>query len=132
MIFTKKEFEENYPLEERLKLEKLKYQNSLIYWVNELIQSHVRGAEDVPSLIQVTKDLVMQVESLYQEKESLDTPRSNNSHLGVEGMEEQLVSLYEEKELLLEKTKTKSIDEVIALIQGMEEQLKSLYAEYET
>ena len=103
MMFTKREIEEHYPLSERLRLEKAKSQNSVIYWINELVRNQVRGAEDVTSLIEVTKDLVMQVEDLYAEKESL-----------------------------FEQTKTSSISEVIALIKGMEEQLNSMYSEYET
>ncbi|TGL55492.1 hypothetical protein EHQ59_03505 [Leptospira kemamanensis] len=103
MIFTKREIEEHYPLAERLRLEKTKSQNSVIYWINELVRNQVRGAEDVPSLIEVTKDLVLQVEDLYAEKE-----------------------------MLFAETKTHSIAEVISLIRGMEEQLNSMYSEYET
>lgn len=47
-------------------------------------------------------------------------------------LEEQLSDLYAEKEQLFAKTKTNSMEEVIALIQGMEEQLNSMYSEYET
>lgn len=103
MIFTKREIDEHYPLPERLRIEKAKSQNSVIYWINELVRNQVRGAEDVTSLIEVAKDLVTQVEALYSEKE-----------------------------VLFAKTKTNSIEEVIALIQGMEEQLNSMYSEYET
>ncbi|PJZ83231.1 hypothetical protein [Leptospira harrisiae] len=103
MIFTKREIEEHYPLEERLRLEKAKSQNSVIYWINELVRNQVNGAEDVTSLIEVTKDLISQIEALYAEKETL-----------------------------LEQTKTNSIEEVIGLIHGMEEQLNSMYSEYET
>ncbi|TGK83188.1 hypothetical protein EHQ24_07740 [Leptospira noumeaensis] len=103
MIFTKREIEEHYPLEERLRLEKAKSQNSVIYWINELVRNQVNGAEDVTSLIEVTKDLISQIEALYAEKEKL-----------------------------LEQTKTNSIEEVIGLIHGMEEQLNSMYSEYET
>ncbi|XDD56029.1 hypothetical protein AB3N62_18240 [Leptospira sp. WS4.C2] len=134
MIFTKREIDEHYPLPERLRLEKAKSQNSVIYWINELVRSQVRGAEDVTSLIEVTKELVTQVEALYAEKEnSISIPDINQSNsLDVGLLEEQLSNLYEEKELLFAKTKTNSMEEVIALIQGMEEQLNSMYSEYET
>lgn len=134
MIFTKTEIEEHYPLAERLRLEKAKSQNSVIYWINELVRNQVRGAEDVTSLIEVTKDLISQVEALYAEKEnSASNETTIQSNLPeAELLENQLVSLYEEKELLFSKTKTNSMEEVIALIQGMEEQLNSMYSEYET
>ncbi|MGE8723157.1 hypothetical protein ACO2KH_16515 [Leptospira terpstrae] len=134
MIFTKREIDEHYPLPERLRLEKAKSQNSVIYWINELVRSQVRGAEDVTSLIEVTKDLVTQVEALYAEKEnSISIPVSDQSNsVEVVLLEEQLSDLYAEKELLFTKTKTNSMEEVIALIQGMEEQLNSMYSEYET
>lgn len=134
MIFTKTEIEEHYPLAERLRLEKAKSQNSVIYWINELVRNQVRGAEDVTSLIEVTKDLIAQVEALYAEKEnSASNETTIQSNLPeAELLENQLVSLYEEKELLFSKTKTNSMEEVIALIQGMEEQLNSMYSEYET
>ncbi len=134
MIFTKREIEEHYPLSERLRLEKAKSQNSVIYWINELVRNQVRGAEDVPSLIEVTKELVMQVEDLYAEKEnSLPSQGSSSSKLiELESLDEQISDLYEEKERLFQETKTSSISEVIALIRGMEEQLNSMYAEYET
>nr|WP_244310337.1 hypothetical protein [Leptospira noumeaensis] len=86
-----------------MRLEKAKSQNSVIYWINELVRNQVNGAEDVTSLIEVTKDLISQIEALYAEKEKL-----------------------------LEQTKTNSIEEVIGLIHGMEEQLNSMYSEYET
>ncbi|MCG6146378.1 hypothetical protein [Leptospira bandrabouensis] len=134
MIFTKREIDEHYPLAERLRLEKAKSQNSVIYWINELVRNQVRGAEDVTSLIEVTKDLIAQVEALYAEKENSASDETTiQSNLPeAELLENQLVSLYEEKELLFSKTKTNSMEEVIALIQGMEEQLNSMYSEYET
>ncbi|MCW7492596.1 hypothetical protein ND861_09320 [Leptospira sp. 2 VSF19] len=134
MIFTKREIDEHFPLAERLRLEKAKSQNSVIYWINELVRNQVRGAEDVTSLIEVTKDLIAQVEALYAEKENSfsngTTIQSNHSE--AELLKDQLASLYEEKEMLFSKTKTNSMEEVIALIQGMEEQLNSMYSEYET
>ncbi|XDD44437.1 hypothetical protein AB3N58_16880 [Leptospira sp. WS60.C2] len=134
MIFTKREIEEHYPLSERLRLEKAKSQNSVIYWINELVRSQVRGAEDVPGLIEVTKDLVMQVEDLYAEKENSLPSHSlpSSKSIELESLDEQISDLYEEKERLFQETKTSSISEVIALIRGMEEQLNSMYAEYET
>ncbi|MCU0825595.1 MAG: hypothetical protein MUF77_13245 [Leptospira sp.] len=134
MIFTKKEIEEHYPLEERLRLDRAKSQNSLVYWINELVRAQVRGAEDVPTLIQVTKDLIEQVESLYAEKENNATigDSATSKVIEVELLEEQLSDLYAEKERLFAKTGTGSIDEVLQMIVGMEEQLNSMYAEYET
>ncbi|MCZ8343464.1 MAG: hypothetical protein O9301_10560 [Leptospira sp.] len=134
MIFTKKEIEEHFPLEERLRLDRAKSQNSLVYWINELVRAQVRGADDVPTLIQVTKDLIEQVESLYAEKENNATIRdSATSKSGdVDLLKEQLSDLYAEKERLFAKTGTDSVDEVLQMIVGMEEQLNSMYAEYET
>lgn len=134
MIFTKKEIDEHYPLEERLRLDRAKSQNSLVYWINELVRAQVRGAEDVPTLIQVTKDLIEQVESLYAEKENNATigDSATSKVIEVELLEEQLSDLYAEKERLFAKTGTGSIDEVLQMIVGMEEQLNSMYAEYET
>lgn len=134
MIFTKKEIEEHYPLEERLRLDRAKSQNSLVYWINELVRAQVRGAEDVPTLIQVTRDLIEQVESLYAEKENNATigDSATSKVIEVELLEEQLSDLYAEKERLFAKTGTSSIDEVLQMIVGMEEQLNSMYAEYET
>lgn len=134
MIFTKKEIEEHYPLEERLRLDRAKSQNSLVYWINELVRAQVRGAEDVPTLIQVTRDLIEQVESLYAEKENNATigDSATSKVIEVELLEEQLSDLYAEKERLFAKTGTGSIDEVLQMIVGMEEQLNSMYAEYET
>ncbi|TGL20839.1 hypothetical protein EHQ46_10115 [Leptospira yanagawae] len=134
MIFTKREIEEHYPLSERLRLEKTKSQNSVIYWINELVRNQVRGAEDVPSLIEVTKDLVMQVEDLYAEKENsvTKTTESQSNSIELDSIEEQVSDLYAEKEMLFAETKTHSIAEVISLIRGMEEQLNSMYSEYET
>lgn len=134
MIFTKREIDEHYPLSERLRLEKAKSQNSVIYWINELVRNQVRGAEDVTSLIEVTKDLIAQVEALYAEKENSTFSVTTDQTMPVDSglLEEQLSSLYEEKTLLFTKTKTNSMEEVIALIQGMEEQLNSMYSEYET
>lgn len=134
MIFTKKEIDEHYPLEERLRLDRAKSQNSLVYWINELVRAQVRGAEDVPTLIQVTRDLIEQVESLYAEKENNATigDSATSKVIEVELLEEQLSDLYAEKERLFAKTGTGSIDEVLQMIVGMEEQLNSMYAEYET
>lgn len=134
MIFTKREIEEHYPLSERLRLEKAKSQNSVIYWINELVRNQVRGAEDVTSLIEVTKDLVMQVEDLYAEKENSLTkaPVQSSNSIELDSIEEQISDLYAEKEFLFQQTKTSSITEVIGLIRGMEEQLNSMYSEYET
>ncbi len=134
MIFTKKEIEEHFPLEERLRLDRAKSQNSLVYWINELVRAQVRGADDVPTLIQVTKDLIEQVESLYAEKENNATIRDSatSKSVDVDLLEEQLSDLYAEKERLFAKTGTDSVDEVLQMIVGMEEQLNSMYAEYET
>lgn len=103
MVFSKKEVEENYPLAERIKMERAKTQNSITFWINELVSSQFPGTEDVPALIQMTHSLVAQIEGLYQEKESL-----LNAFPG-----------------------TKSTQEVIDLAKGMEEQLKAIYAEKE-
>ncbi len=111
MIFTKKEIEEHYPLEERLRLDRAKSQNSLVYWINELVRAQVRGAEDVPTLIQVTRDLIEQVESLYAEKENNATigDSATSKVIEVELLEEQLSDLYAEKERLFAKTGTGSL-----------------------
>ncbi|TGM45467.1 hypothetical protein [Leptospira vanthielii] len=69
----------------------------------KLLRKQVRGVEDVTGFVEVTTNLIAQIETLYAEKE-----------------------------LLFEKTNTKSMEEVIFLLQGMEEQLNSLYSEHET
>lgn len=98
------------------------------------MRNQVRGAEDVPSLIEVTKDLVMQVEDLYAEKENsvTKTTETQSNSIELDSIEEQVSDLYAEKEMLFAETKTHSIAEVISLIRGMEEQLNSMYSEYET
>lgn len=52
MEYTKKELEEYSPLA-------------------ELLQNQVRGVKDVTGLVEVTKNLIVQIETLYAEKELL-------------------------------------------------------------
>lgn len=104
MLFTKQEIQENYPLEERMKLEKAKSQNSTIYWINELISETTPGADDVPSLIKMHKNMTEQVEDLYREKEALlaEFPGVYSFEDLVDlihDMENQLSDLYKEKEV---------------------------------
>ncbi len=103
MVFSKKEVQENYPLAERIKMERAKTQNSITYWINELVSTQFPGIDDVPALIQMTHSLIAQVEDLYKEKESL----------------------------LKVFPGVKSTQEAIDLAKGMEEQLKAIYAEKE-
>ncbi len=103
MIFTKQEIHENYPLSERIRLEKAKSQNSIVYWINELIRQSATGAEDVPSLIDSNRNLTAQIEDLYREKEellSLFPGVYNYKDLVdmIQDMENQLSELYKEKE----------------------------------
>lgn len=104
MVFTKQEILENFPLEERLRLEKAKSQNSVVYWINELIRQSVQGVEDVPGLIEFSKNLTQQVEDLYKEKE-------------------ELLSLY---------PGVYSFSDLVEMIQDMEKQLSELYKEKES
>lgn len=103
MVFSKKELEENYPLIERMRMERAKTQSSITFWINELVSSHFPGIEDVPALLAMTQSLVSQVEGLYEEKQAL----------------------------LAAFPGTKTTEDVIDLAKGMEEQLKAIYAEKE-
>jgi hypothetical protein len=131
MVFTKQEVMENYPLKERIRLEKAKSQNSVLFWINELINQTVQGAEDVPGLIAITKNLTEQLESVYEEME-----KSGSSGLGDEmynSLTDQIVDLYKEKELLFSKyPSANSIDEIIQMMEDLENQLIELYKEKET
>jgi hypothetical protein len=103
MIFTKQEIQENFPLNERIKLEKTKSQNSVVYWINELVSQSVPGVDDVPGLIALNKNITEQVEDLYKEKEELLSafPGLHSTHDLIEmvrDMENQLIELYKEKE----------------------------------
>ncbi|WCL47816.1 hypothetical protein [Leptospira sp. GIMC2001] len=127
MIFTKQELLDNYPLQERKKLEKAKSQNSVVFWINELISSQVSGAEDVPSLISLTKNVTDQLESLYADMEV------KNWSSEVESLTDQVVSLYEEKdELFSAFPGAQSTGDIIDMIKQMEEQLIELYKEKES
>ncbi len=101
MLFKREEWEK-IPLEERLKLEVLKVQQSPIYWINEYINAEVPSTEDLKGLIQHTKNVTQQLESIYWELENLfskyqvtDLESLENY---IENLKDQVEVLYQEKE----------------------------------
>lgn len=103
MIFTKQEIQDNFPLEERIQLEKTKSQNSIIYWINELVSQSSPGVKDVPGLIEFNRNLTEQLEDLYKEKEALLSRYPGIYSMEdlmemIQDMENQLSELYKEKE----------------------------------
>lgn len=125
MVFTKEEILGNFPFAERLKLEKAKSQNSIIYWINELVASNFSGTDDIPSLIAYTKNVTEQLEALYEEKEN----SSNDSGASIL---EQLEGLYSEKdELYAQFPGVHSNQDLVDMIRDMEAQLSDLYKEKE-
>lgn len=104
MIFTKQEIQDNFPLQERIKLEKTKSQNSVVYWINELISQSFPGVDDVPGLISLNKSMTEQIEDLYREKEELlasfpGVYSTQDLIDMIRDMESQLTELYKEKEI---------------------------------
>jgi hypothetical protein len=134
MLITNKELEANFPLSERLKLEKLKAQNSPVYWMNEYISSNVSGANDVQSLVHYSKNVTEQLESVYEDIEPYLKKTSDIRELAqyIKSLEDQVEDLYKEKEeAIFSFEGVHSISDLVNLAKGMEEQLKSLYNEKE-
>jgi DNA repair exonuclease SbcCD ATPase subunit len=134
MVFTNKELEKNFPLEERLKIEKSKSQNSPIFWINEYIQSHIPTADDVVSVVRYSKNITEQLESLYSDIEPFLSKVSNIQDLVsyIKSLEDQVEDLYKEKEEAVQSFQgITSISEIVSLAKGMEEQLKSFYNQIE-
>jgi len=128
MIFSKQELESNYPLAERLKVERAKTQNHITFWINELIATSIPGVEDVPSLLRMTKGLVEQVEDLYTDKET----ESQDAKNFVASLEAQVEALYKEKEELMQAFPgARTTEDIIQIAKGLEAQTNSLYAEKE-
>lgn len=135
MLYTNKELEANFPLSERMKLEKLKAQNSPVYWMNEYISASVSGASDVQSLVGYAKNMTEQLESVYQEIEPFLKKTNDLGELSgyIQSLEDQVEDLYKEKEEAIHSFEgISSISDLVNLAKGMEEQLKSLYSEQET
>ncbi len=101
MIIKKDEWEK-IPLSERLKWETWKIQQSPIYWINEYIESHVPSAEDVKGLVEHTKNLTSQLETIYSQMESLFEKYSLTDFESldeyIQSLKDQVESLYQEKE----------------------------------
>lgn len=101
MLFKKEEWEK-IPLEEKLRLENLKIQQSPIYWMNEYINAEVSGAEDVKGLIQHTKNVTQQLESIYSQLEALFSKYQVTDLESLEdyiqNLKDQVEVLYQEKE----------------------------------
>jgi len=134
MLYTNKELENNFPLAERMKLEKLKAQNSPVYWINEYISASVTGAADVQSLVSYSKNVTEQLESVYEDIEPFLKRANNIRDLAdyIKSLEDQVEDLYREKEeAVLSFDGVNSISDLVNLAKGMEEQLKSLYNEKE-
>lgn len=134
MLYTNKELETNFPLSERMKLEKLKAQNSPVYWMNEYIAASISGATDVTSLVGYSKNVTEQLESVYQDIEPFLKKTNDIRELAeyIQSLEEQVEDLYKEKEEAIHAFEgVYSIADLVNLAKGMEEQLKSLYSERE-
>jgi uncharacterized protein Yka (UPF0111/DUF47 family) len=134
MMFTTKELEKNFPIEERLRIEKSKAQSSPMYWINEYISSHIPTASDVTEVVRYSKNLTEQVESLYQDIEPLLKKVSNIQEIVsyIQSLEDQVEDLYREKEEALKAFDSiDSISDLVNMTKGMEEQLKSFYNEIE-
>ena len=132
MLYTNKEFETNFPLSERMKLEKLKAQTSPVFWMNEYIASNVSGASDVQSLVSYTKNVTEQLESVYQDIEPFLEKANDINELGgyIQSLEEQVEDLYKEKEeAILAFEGIHSIMDLVNLAKGMEEKLKDINKE---
>jgi hypothetical protein len=101
MIFKKDEWEK-IPLAERWKWENWKMQQSPVYWMNEYIESNVPSAEDVKGLVEHTKNVTGQLESLYSDMETLFTKYSVTDLESLDGyiqsLKDQVEALYQEKE----------------------------------
>jgi archaellum component FlaC len=101
-ILTKEELEKNFPVAERLKLEKIKAQSNPVYWINEYISSNVSGATDVQSLVEYSKSITVQLESIYGQIESIINEfgvsdlESLKSY--IDSLKDQVENLYSEKE----------------------------------
>ncbi|HMW06853.1 MAG TPA: hypothetical protein PK079_09130 [Leptospiraceae bacterium] len=134
MLYTNKELETHFPLSERMKLEKMKAQNSPVYWMNEYIAASIEGADDVQSLVSYSKNVTEQLESVYADIEPFLKKTSDIRLLAdyIRSLEDQVEDLYQEKEeAILSFEGVKSISDLVNLAKGMEEQLKSLYKERE-
>ncbi|GEM_PF-1504174 len=132
MLYTNKELETHYPISERMKLEKLKAQNSPVYWMNEYISSSVPGTSDVQSLVSYSQNVTEQLESVYEDIEPFLKKTSDIKQLAayIQSLEDQVEDLYQEKEeAILSFEGVHSISDLVKLAKGMEEQLKSLYQE---
>ncbi|MCB1178574.1 MAG: hypothetical protein KDK36_13395 [Leptospiraceae bacterium] len=133
MIFKKEELDE-FPLSERLRIEKAKAQLNPTYWINEYISSHVPTADGVVSLVDYSKDITGQLESLYGDLETVLNKYGVDSLddlMGyIESLKDQVESLYSEKEELIQTfPDVNDLSEFKELALGMEEQLKSIYSE---
>ena len=134
MVFTNKELEKSFPLEERLSIEKSKAQNSPIFWINEYIHSHIPTATDVVSVVQYSKGVTEQLESLYSDIEPFLSKVSNIQDLVayIKSLEDQVEDLYSDREEALKAFDgVHSVTDLVNLAKGMEEQLKSFYNQIE-
>ncbi len=134
MLYTNKELETHFPISERMKLEKLKAQNSPVYWMNEYIAESVPGTTDVQSLVGYSKNVTEQLESVYADIEPFLAKATDIKQLAayIQSLEDQVEDLYQEKEeAILSFEGVYSIGDLVKLAKGMEEQLKSLYSEKE-
>ncbi len=134
MIFTAKELEKDFPIDERLRIEKAKAQSSPIYWINEYITSHIPTAANVTEVVRYSKNLTEQVESLYSDIEPFLSKVPNLKDLAayIQSLEDQVEDLYKEKEEALRAFDSiDSISDLVNMTKGMEEQLKSFYNEIE-
>jgi arsenate reductase-like glutaredoxin family protein len=134
MIITNKDPNDKSHLQERLNLEKIKVQNSPVFWINEYIRSHIPSANDVTDLVRYSKNVTEQLESVYQDIDPLleKTPSIADLYSYIKSLEDQVEDLYREKEQAIQSFEgVNSIEELVSLAKGMEDQLKSMYNELE-
>lgn len=101
MLYKKEEWD-RIPLEEKLRLENHKLQQSPIYWINEYINAEVPTAGDIKGLIYHTKNVTQQLESIYSQLEMLfakyQVTDLDSLEAYIENLKDQVEVLYQEKE----------------------------------
>lgn len=136
MIFKKEELDE-FPFSERLKWERAKVQNNPAFWINEYIHSHVPAAENVMGLVEYSKNVTEQLESIYGEIDGFlqkyGVTSLDELHTYIHSLKSQLESMYAEKEEAISPfSGIHDLSELKDLALGMEEQLVSMYTDKET
>jgi hypothetical protein len=136
-MIIKKEELNDFPFSERIKLERAKAQNNPAFWINEYISSHVPAADSVMSLVDYSKNVTNQLESLYEDIDGFlqkyGVGSMDELHTYIKSLKDQVESMYSEKEEAISPfSGIKDLAELKDMALGMEEQLKSLYSERES